>query len=83
MYYSLFHSRKNFKAFQLAGGIGEFYELEPPVGVNGHFICTTTSLWSSLIENYLENLELPSKAIYYFNLNLNIVNYVGKIYYKT
>lgn len=59
MFYSLSHSRKNFKAFQLAGGMGEFHEIEPPNGITGHLIGIFPDLWSSLIENYLKNQGLP------------------------
>lgn len=62
-FYSLSHSRKNFKAFQLAGGTGEFHEIEPPEGITGHFIFLFPDLWSTLVEDYIKDQGLPSAEL--------------------
>jgi len=61
-FYPLSHSRSNFAAFQAAGGKGTFHEYLPPDGVNGHGISTVPAPWSTTLEAYLEERDLPAKA---------------------
>lgn len=58
-YYSISHSRSNYKAFQEAGGKGSFHEFELSKGINGHHIRRLPDLWSSSVEDYLKALYLP------------------------
>jgi len=66
-YYSLSHSRKNFEAFQQAGGYGSWHEIEPPEGIDGNIISMLPSLWSAKIEKHLKQLGLPYKKSSPFN----------------
>jgi len=52
-FYSLSHSRGNFKAFEHAGGVGEFVTLPVTDGINGHFIDSMPSLWREAVDAYL------------------------------
>jgi dienelactone hydrolase len=61
-FYPLSHSRANFAAFQAAGGKGAFHEYEPPTGLNGHQISSAPSLWTGVLESYLDARGLPAKA---------------------
>jgi dienelactone hydrolase len=61
-FYSLAHSRKNFAAFQSAGGIGAFHEFPAPPNTNGHRISGYPDLWAAQIDSYLKRLGLPATA---------------------
>ncbi|MCX7365722.1 MAG: dienelactone hydrolase family protein [Alphaproteobacteria bacterium] len=61
-FYPLSHTRANFAAFQKAGGKGAFHEFTPPVGTNGHFINSLPALWTPVMEAYLAERGLPSRA---------------------
>ena len=52
-FYSLAHSRRNFGAFQAAGGTGTFLEFGPPPGTTGHRIVEHPALWTAAVEAYL------------------------------
>jgi dienelactone hydrolase len=54
-HYDLQHSRKNFSAFQRAGGQGTFLEFEVPGG-NGHFLLNAPELWQGPLAEYLRSL---------------------------
>lgn len=55
-FYSLSHSRKNFAAFQAAGGKGTFHTFPEP---SGHRIVSYPNAWASLVEAYLKRQGLP------------------------
>ncbi len=57
-YYSIKHSRKNFKAFKKAGGRGQFEVMKLKPDQNGHFFIFDTSVWSSTMDTYLNSLGL-------------------------
>ena len=59
-FYALSHSRANFAAFRGAGGRGEFLELQPPAGTNGHRVIGYPELWGAQLEAYLQARGLPS-----------------------
>jgi dienelactone hydrolase len=59
-FYTIAHSRRNFSAFQGAGGAGAFLEYMPPSGVDGHQIVFHPALWTSAVESYLTRLGLPA-----------------------
>lgn len=54
-FYSLSHSRKNFTAFQAAGGKGTFHTL-PEAESIGHRLVAYPDVWASLVEAYLKTL---------------------------
>lgn len=58
-FYGLTHSRRNFTAFQSAGGTGVFHEFEPPPGIDGHSIVARPELWATVVEAYLKRRGLP------------------------
>ena len=58
-FYGLTHSRRNFTAFQSAGGTGVFHEFEPPPGIDGHGIVARPELWATVVEAYLKRRGLP------------------------
>lgn len=53
-FYSMKHSRKNFNAFQHAGGKGDFFDITVRGGNNGHWVMSLPPLWQGLVEDYLE-----------------------------
>ena len=57
-FYSLKHSRKNFDAFIVAGGLGAFHTLPIGAAQDGHHIVSVPSLWRTTIERYLADLNL-------------------------
>ena len=59
-FYTLAHSRRNFTAFQTAGGAGTFLEYMPPAGVDGHQIVSQPVLWAPAVEAYLRRQGLPT-----------------------
>lgn len=63
-FYSLAHSRRNFAAFQAAGGTGTFLEFDAPPGANGHRIVEHPTLWTDAVETYLirRGLGRPSRG---------------------
>ena len=56
-FYSMKHSRKNFKAFQQAGGKGDFVETTVRGENNGHWVMSIPPLWQSPVTNYLDRLH--------------------------
>ncbi len=60
-YYPLAHSRKNFAAFQAAGGKGAFHEFAPLPNRNGHEIVFAPTLWGNTVEAYLQAQNLISR----------------------
>jgi hypothetical protein len=54
-FYSIAHSRDNFAAFEKAGGRGEFFEFDMPVG-QGHALIRRPKLWSGALDSYLSSL---------------------------
>lgn len=56
-FYSLAHSRKNFEAFEAAGGAGTFVD-EFPSGI-GHGLWKRPDRWGPHVDAYLERLDLP------------------------
>jgi dienelactone hydrolase len=58
-FYSLSHSRKNFAAFQAAGGKGTFFTFPEPTG---HLLVGYPDVWASLIEAYLKRLGLSTSS---------------------
>jgi pimeloyl-ACP methyl ester carboxylesterase len=55
-YYSIDHSRKNFAAFENAGGHGKFIEFDVPSDV-GHNVIHYPDLWAGPIGDYLNSLS--------------------------
>ena len=53
--YSIAHSRKNFAAFEKAGGHGKFLEFDMPSDI-GHNVIHYPDLWAGPIGNYLNSL---------------------------
>jgi dienelactone hydrolase len=53
--YSIAHSKKNFAAFEKAGGLGKFFEFDTPSDV-GHNVIHYPDLWSDPIGDYLNSL---------------------------
>jgi pimeloyl-ACP methyl ester carboxylesterase len=56
IYYSIGHSRKNFAAFEKAGGQGKFLEFDVPSDV-GHNVIRYPDLWAGPIGDYLNALS--------------------------
>jgi dienelactone hydrolase len=54
-FYSLDHSRKNFAAFENAGGQGKFVAFDVPRDV-GHNVIHYPDLWASPVSEYLDSL---------------------------
>jgi dienelactone hydrolase len=59
-FYSLSHSRKNFAAFQAAGGKGTFHTFTQPEFI-GHRLVGYPDVWASLVEAYLKRQGLPTE----------------------
>jgi len=55
-YYSIGHSRKNFAAFENAGGLGKFIEFDMPNDV-GHNVIHYPKLWEGPLGDYLKSLS--------------------------
>ena len=55
-FYSIAHSRKNFAAFEKAGGQGKFFEFNAPSNI-GHNVVHYPDLWSGLIDDYLNSVS--------------------------
>jgi len=55
-FYSLSHSRKNFAAFERAGGRGKFIEFDVPNDV-GHNVIHYPDLWAGPIADYLNSFS--------------------------
>lgn len=56
-YYPIEHSRSNFEAFRTAGGQGRFIVLRPAKGLDGHSVFLQSSLWTELLNTYLQSLH--------------------------
>ena len=56
-FYSLDHSRRNFEAFEAAGGKGRFMTYSPRPGQIGHFISQSPSLWTAAMDDYLKEVD--------------------------
>lgn len=56
-FYSLPYSRKNFAAFQNAGGRGTFHEFSVKGENNGHRVNVIPTLWNDLLLTYLDDLD--------------------------
>jgi dienelactone hydrolase len=54
-YYSMAHSKKNFAAFEQAGGQGKFFEFDTPGDV-GHDVIHYPDLWASPVSEYLDSV---------------------------
>ncbi|MCK1392598.1 alpha/beta hydrolase [Bradyrhizobium sp. 1] len=55
-FYSLSHSRKNFAAFERAGGRGQFVEFNVPSDI-GHNVIHYPDLWEGQIDDYLKSVR--------------------------
>lgn len=60
-FYPLSHSRKNFEAFQKAGGKGTFNSF-PEAKSIGHRLLFYPDVWGPVVEDYLNRLALPTRA---------------------
>ena len=60
-FYSLSHSRKNFEAFQKAGGKGTFNSF-PEAKSIGHRLVFFPAVWATTVEAYLKRQGLPTRA---------------------
>ena len=56
-FYSLEHSMKSFRAFEAAGGQGEFHVLETPLGHDGHHVLSPTEWWGSIVDDFLKRVS--------------------------
>ena len=56
-YYRIATSRANFDAFTAAGGRGQWVQLNPPDGSNGHQIIRTVGLWAPAVEDFLTRIK--------------------------
>jgi pimeloyl-ACP methyl ester carboxylesterase len=56
-FFTIQHSRENFDAFRNAGGKGEFHEMSVAGDNNGHWVLSVPTLWSSVVDNYLNGLR--------------------------
>jgi pimeloyl-ACP methyl ester carboxylesterase len=55
-FYSVDQSKKNFVAFEKAGGQGKFFEFDMP-GEQGHEVIHYPDLWSGVVGDYLNSLS--------------------------
>lgn len=53
-FYSIAHSRANFRAFQSAGGKGRFEVYTSPGQVSGHSVIGFPGLWSEVVKGYVD-----------------------------
>ncbi len=60
-FYPLSHSRKNFDAFQKAGGKGTFNSF-PKAKSIGHRLVFYAAVWGPAVEDYLNSLGLPTRT---------------------
>lgn len=56
-FYSMKHSQNNFKAFQQAGGSGNFVETTVRGENNGHWVMSIPPLWQGPVLHYLDRME--------------------------
>ncbi|MGE0441562.1 MAG: alpha/beta hydrolase family protein [Gemmatimonadales bacterium] len=56
-FYGLEHSRSNFDAFVAAGGDGEWWQVAPAAGTNGHQIIRTPALWAEAVAGLMAKVE--------------------------
>jgi len=61
-FYSLKHSRKNFRAFRDAGGNGEFVSYSLGEGVNGHAVLGHPDLWRERVLAFVAKLRRAEEA---------------------
>lgn len=52
-FYGLAHSRENFRAFEAAGGQGQFHVLDTLPGQDGHHIVPLTGRWGPVVDSFL------------------------------
>jgi dienelactone hydrolase len=55
-FYSISHSRKNFEAFEAAGGTGTFRVFTLEDGQSGHGLASLPEHWQNAVRDYLEQL---------------------------
>ncbi|HQS31037.1 MAG: hypothetical protein B7Y03_13205 [Polaromonas sp. 24-62-144] len=55
-FYSISHSRKNFEAFEAAGGTGIFHVFAMVDGQSGHGLASLPAYWQNAVQDYLERL---------------------------
>jgi hypothetical protein len=55
-FYSIAHSKKNFAAFEKAGGKGGFFEFDMPSDV-GHNVIHYPELWAGPVGDYLNSIS--------------------------
>jgi hypothetical protein len=55
-FYLVAHSKKNFAAFEKAGGQGKFFEFDMP-SEQGHQVIHYPALWSGPVGDYLNSLS--------------------------
>jgi len=56
-FYGVAHSRKNFRAFEVSGGQGQFHVLETSLGQDGHHILSLTGLWGPVVDGFLDRVD--------------------------
>ncbi|MEM7253812.1 MAG: alpha/beta hydrolase [Pseudomonadota bacterium] len=56
-FYSMAHSRRNFAAFEGAGGIGEFLAASVDGENNGHWLMSVPPLWEASVDRYLSDSD--------------------------
>lgn len=56
-FYSLAHSKSNFKAFKAAGGSGKFYALSVPGKDSGHDVLWYPEVWQKHLSKYLGSIQ--------------------------
>lgn len=61
-FYSIEHSQKNFRAFQGAGGSGEFVRYALGEGANGHALLGHPELWSERVSAFVDELGRAGRS---------------------
>ncbi|WP_326540941.1 alpha/beta hydrolase family protein [Pseudorhodoferax sp.] len=56
-FYGIAHSHGNFRAFEAAGGRGQFHVLDVLPGQDGHHIVSRVGLWGPIMDNFLARAE--------------------------
>lgn len=56
-FYDIVHSQGNFRAFEAAGGQGQFHVLDVLPGQDGHHIVSRVDLWGPIVDSFLAPAE--------------------------
>lgn len=61
-FYSIAHSRKNFRAFEAAGGRGQFHVLATAPGQDGHHILSLMDIWGPAVDDLLARIGAQDRG---------------------